>query len=228
MVTRTMTGAGSVSLLVVDDHEVVRAGLASALTGDGDFELAGAVGSASEALAEVSRRRVDVALVDLRLPDMTGTDLCRLLQRASTRPAIVLFSSYVSEDIVRRAKDAGACAFISKAWGLDRLRATLEEVSAARGVPHDPPIVRQLHQLVAQRRGRGLTSQQERVLELSAEGLTYREIGGQLFITESTVRFHVQKLKHRFGARNKTDLVAKALATGVIAPAADRRSSRVA
>ena len=85
-----------------------------------------------------------------------------------------------------------------------------------------PQIVGQLHKLVS-RRGDDtrLTPQQERVLELSAEGLTYREIGARLFISESTVRFHMQKLKGKFGARTKTELIARAIRSGAMAPASE-------
>jgi DNA-binding CsgD family transcriptional regulator len=83
-------------------------------------------------------------------------------------------------------------------------------------------IVSQLHALVSRRSGESrLTPQQERVLELSAEGLTYREIGSRLFISESTVRFHMQKLKAKFNARTKTELIARAIRSGAMAPAAE-------
>jgi DNA-binding NarL/FixJ family response regulator len=204
------------TVLVVDDHEVVRAGIAAALADDSRFEVIAAVGSAADALGTVRRSRVDVALVDLRLPDACGTDLCRRLLHTVPVPRVILFSSYVSEDVVRSAREAGADAYVSKADGLAALREALERV-ADRASPL--PIVAQLHELVGARRTRGLTSQHERMLELAAQGLTYHEIGARLFISESTVRFHMQKLKARFGARSKTDLVARALRSSAIAPA---------
>ena len=88
------------------------------------------------------------------------------------------------------------------------------------------PIVGQLHDLVSRRADdMRLTPQQERVLELSAEGLTYREIGARLYISESTVRFHVQKLKAKFGARTKAELIARAIRSGALAPAAEALGS---
>jgi DNA-binding NarL/FixJ family response regulator len=208
--------------MVVDDHEVVREGLSAALSSDGRFEVVAAVPTAAAALAAVSRTRPDVALIDLRLPDLMGDRLCIELRKRLPSTAIVVLSSYVSEDTMRTAMEAGASAYITKGAGLAELRKALADVVARGEEPGAPQIVGQLHQLVA-RRGHDnrLTPQQERVLELSAEGLTYREIGARLFISESTVRFHMQKVKGKFGARTKTELIARAIRSGALAPASE-------
>ena len=208
------------SVLVVDDHEVVRTGLVAALADDARLRVVGSVGTARHALAEARCRPVDVAVVDLRLPDMSGTELCRRLRRVQPECRVVVLSSYLSEDFVRAAMEAGAAAYVAKGSGLDALRTAVEQAAAGRRQAGGP-IHSQLYELVSRRQSAGLTPQQERVLELAADGLTYREIGARLFITESTVRFHVQKLKRRFRARSKTDLIAKVIRSGAIAPAQD-------
>ncbi|HEY1510952.1 MAG TPA: response regulator transcription factor [Solirubrobacteraceae bacterium] len=211
-----------VRVMVVDDHEVVREGLSAALSSDGQFEVVAAVPTAAAALAAVSRTRPDVALVDLRLPDLMGDRLCVELRKRLPSTAVVVLSSYVSEDTMRTAMEAGASAYITKGAGLAELREALADVVARREEPGEPQIVGQLHQLVSRRSDDSrLTPQQERVLELSAEGLTYREIGARLFISESTVRFHMQKLKGKFGARTKTELIARAIRSGAMAPASE-------
>jgi DNA-binding NarL/FixJ family response regulator len=211
-----------VRVMVVDDHEVVREGLSAALSADGQFEVVAAVPTAAAALAAVSRARPDVALIDLRLPDLMGDRLCVELRKRMPSTAVVVLSSYVSEDTMRTAMEAGASAYITKGAGLAELREALADVVARGEEPGEPQIVGQLHKLVS-RRGDDtrLTPQQERVLELSAEGLTYREIGARLFISESTVRFHMQKLKGKFGARTKTELIARAIRSGAMAPASE-------
>lgn len=212
---------GAVRLMVVDDHEVVREGLAAALASDGTLEIVAAVSTAADALTAAARKRPDLALIDLRLPDMMGDDLCRELLRRLPRCAVVMLSSYLSEDIVRSAMVAGAAAYITKGAGLAELRRVLTAVASA-SADDEPQIVLQLRELVAQRGGSSrLTPQQERVLELSAEGLTYREIGERLFISESTVRFHMQKLKAKFGTRTKAELIARAIRSGALAPASE-------
>lgn len=206
-----------VRVLVVDDHEVVREGLTAVLGADGQFEVVGVAGTAAAAVREVRRSRPDAALVDLRLPDQPGVDLCEELRRNHPTIALVMLSSYVSEDTVRDAMRAGVFAYVTKGAGLAEVRTAL--LAAVAGTD-SAPIVKQLHELVARRTDRtGLTPQQERVLELCAEGFTYREIGERLFISESTVRFHMQKLKDKFGVGSKTELITRAIRAGVMGPA---------
>jgi DNA-binding NarL/FixJ family response regulator len=115
--------------------------------------------------------------------------------------------------------DAGASAYVTKSAGLAQLRQSIVRAVADRDAGGERQIVGQLHDLLSERAPDSrLTPQQERVLELSAEGLTYREIGGRLFISESTVRFHMQRLKAKFGARTKAELIARAIRTGAMAP----------
>lgn len=211
--------AGPIRVLVVDDHEVVREGLSAALPAGGQFEVVGAVGTAAAAVREVHRSRPDAALVDLRLPDMPGVELCEELRLAHPTIALVMLSSYMSEDTLRDAMQAGVFAYVTKGAGLAEVRIALLGAVADGG---DRRIVTQLHDLVTRRSaGERLTPQQERVLQLCAEGFTYREIGARLFISESTVRFHMQKLKDKLGARTKAELILRAIRAGVMGPAAE-------
>jgi DNA-binding NarL/FixJ family response regulator len=204
-------------VLIVDDHEVVREGLSAVLPSDGRFEVVGTAATASAALREVRRSRPDAALVDLRLPDMSGVELCEELRSCHPSIAIVMLSSYISEDTVRDAMQAGVFAYVTKRAGLVEVRSAL---LAAVGVGESVQIEAQLHDLVSRRNeGNHLTPQQERVLQLCAEGFTYGEIGARLFISESTVRFHMQKLKDKLGARTKTELIMRAIRAGVMGPA---------
>ena len=120
---------------------------------------------------------------------------------------------------------------MTKAAGLPELRAAIERVmedgTAVNGTAA-PQIVKQLHAVVAARMDDAIpTPRQEAVLELAAQGMTNGEIGERLYISESTVRFHVQKLKEKFSARTKTELIAKAIRTGFIAPALEDGISQV-
>jgi DNA-binding NarL/FixJ family response regulator len=212
--------------MIVDDHEVVRQGLMVALTSQGDVRIVGAVATGQAGLELARRARPDVALVDLRLPDMSGQELCRDLVRIVPETTVVILSSYLSEETVRESLRAGAAAYVTKAAGLGTLREVLHDIrsgSMSSAMEHQAPqIVKQLHELVRDREG-GLraTPQQERVLELAAQGLTNREVGARLFISESTVRFHIQKLKETVSARTRTELIAKAIRAGMIPPGAE-------
>jgi DNA-binding NarL/FixJ family response regulator len=211
--------------MIVDDHELVREGVRSALSRVAGVEVVAEASTGREALRRVRQTLPDVALVDLRLPDMRGEDLTRELARGFPGTAVIILSTYLSEETVRGALQAGAAAYVTKAAGLPELLAAIERVRLGRSVTSPasgPQIVKQLHQLVNERMsGTTPTPQQERVLELAAEGYTNQEIGKRLYISESTVRFHVQKLKAKFEARTKTELIAKAIRTGFIAPAGE-------
>jgi DNA-binding NarL/FixJ family response regulator len=210
-------------LLIVDDHEVVREGLASALASDERFEIVGTAASGKEALERARQTLPDIALVDLRLPDMRGEDLTREIRQRFPSTAVIVLSTYLGEGTVRDSLDAGASAYVTKAAGLPELRAAIDRVISEDGQVNSaaaPQIVKQLHSLVAARMDDSIpTPRQEAVLELAAQGLTNGQIGDRLFISESTVRFHVQKLKEKFSAKTKTELIAKAIRTGFIAPA---------
>jgi DNA-binding NarL/FixJ family response regulator len=214
-----------VRIMIVDDHELVREGVRSALSRVAGIEVVGEASTGREALRRVRQTLPDIALVDLRLPDMRGEDLTRELHKGFPGTAVIILSTYLSEETVRGALQAGAAAYVTKAAGLPELLAAIERVRQGRrvvGAASGPQIVKQLHQLVNERMsGTTPTPQQERVLELAAEGFTNQEIGKRLFISESTVRFHVQKLKAKFEARTKTELIAKAIRTGFIAPAGE-------
>lgn len=217
--------SSQVRIMIVDDHEIVREGLRASLTRDPRIDVVAEASTGKEALRWVRRTLPDIALVDLRLPDMNGEELTRELSRDFPGTSVVILSTYLSEETVRGALEAGAAAYVTKAAGLPELVSAIERVMAGEprlGAVAGPQIVKQLHALVNERMaGATPTPQQERVLELAAQGFTNNEIGDRLFISESTVRFHVQKLKAKFAARTKTELIAKAIRTGFIAPAGE-------
>lgn len=215
-------------VMIVDDHEIVREGLRASLSRAEGVEVVGEAASGKEALRRVRQTLPDIALIDLRLPDMRGEELTRELTRDFPSTAVIILSTYLSEETVRGALEAGAAGYVTKAAGLPALMAAIDRVREGYGSPGTsagPQIVKQLHALVTERMaGVTPTPQQERVLELAAQGFTNHEIGERLFISESTVRFHVQKLKAKFDARSKTELIAKAIRTGFIAPAGEAES----
>jgi DNA-binding NarL/FixJ family response regulator len=209
-------------ILIVDDHEVVREGLVAALSSDANHEVVAVASTAEEGVRRAKQTLPDVALVDFRLPDMSGIDLCRRMRQNFPSMALVMLTSYLSEDTVRDAIQAGATGYVTKSAGLTELRRVLARIEDAPGDSRPvgaSQIVEQLHRIAhANAGGAGPTPQQQRVLELAAEGLTNEQIGARLFISESTVRFHLQKLKAKLGARSKTELIARAIRKGLISP----------
>lgn len=222
-------GVERLRILLVDDHEIVREGLRATLEVDPLCEVVGEAASGRQAIERAKQTLPDVAVLDLKLPDMSGEEVCRRLRKGFPGTAVIVLTTYLSEGTVRGALEAGATAYVTKAAGLSELRAALEKIARDRRAPdtaEGPQIVRYLHELVAKRMDDSLpTPQQERVLELAAQGLTNKEIGGRLFVSESTVRFHIQKLKTKLGAHTKTELIAKAIRTGLISPAGEAPAS---
>ncbi|WP_433503009.1 response regulator [Pseudonocardia halophobica] len=216
---------------IVDDHEVVREGLRLALTGTPELavEVVAEAGSGQEARDLVRRHGMDVLLLDYRLPDATGDALCADLLGLRPSLRIVMLTSYLSEDVVQRCRSAGAAGFVTKAAGLDELRSVLGRIAAGE----DGGVVRSTSATVqrlyaAAKPGdagadarRVLTPQQERVLELAAEGYTYAEIGARLHLSVSTVRFHIRGVKERLGVRTRSQLIATAIREALIAPGSD-------
>lgn len=213
-------GKQRIRLLIVDDHEVVRAGLATAFAAkESQYEVVGTAEDGRSALECLRRTLPDVVALDLRLPDMDGIELCRRIRQGFPSVSIVVLSTYLDEATVRDALAAGASGYVTKAAGLSELFATLDRCAQAapRTDESAPQIVDHLHRLVAKRMETARpTPRQERVLELAARGLTNKAIGAELFISESTVRFHIQNLKEKMEARSKTELIAKAIRSGVI------------
>lgn len=210
---------------VVDDHEIVREGLRTVLPNDPGIDVVAEASTAAEALTAVRRTLPDVVLTDFRLPDMTGDELCRRVLVIAPSTAVVILTTYLSEDVVQRSIDAGAAGFVTKAAGLDELRRVLRDLDLAPG-PHrmgaTSAVVQRLFEVGARDAAtRPLTPQQERVLELVASGMTYAETSRQLHVSESTVRFHIQSLKERLGVRTKTELIAVAIRSALIAPGKD-------
>jgi DNA-binding NarL/FixJ family response regulator len=218
-----MRTATSLRALVVDDHEVVREGVRLSLAGDARIEVVGLAASGREAIARAQRLLPDVALVDLDLPDMDGHEVCRRIRAVTgTRTRVVLVAASDSSDRIRAAIDAGAFAYVTKAAGLRALREALDQVMTARRRGSDPEpspaarsLLRALHEDARSADADLLSRQQRRVLELASEGLTDRQIGLALCISESTVRYHVQRLKALLGARSKIDLVRRAYDAGI-------------
>lgn len=200
-------------IMLVDGHAVVRSGLRALLEGWDGFEVVAEAAHGTAALSQVRVVVPEIAIIEFRLADMRGDHLCGRLVEAVPGLRVVVFSGDPSDATVRSAHRAGAWGYLDKSADRAQLRRTLEAVrhginpsasGAAKATAHS---VR-------------LTLQQAQVLELAAAGMTAREIGRELYLAESTVRFHIQKLKARLNVRNKTELVATAIRTGLVPPLA--------
>lgn len=219
-------------VLVVDDHEVVRYGIVASISSLQFARVVAVAASGTEAVSIANQARPDVAIVDMRLPDMSGEQVCRQLLAINPRLSVVMLTSYLSHEAVRLAQSAGAAAYVTKGAGIARLKETLAALNTNPGMRlTDESVSAIVHRLDEAITGTSMvqpvTPHQQRVLQLAAAGLTNGQIGERLHISESTVRFHIQKLKRVLGAPTRTALIVKAMQGGTILPNEDHGAPHV-
>lgn len=202
----------AVRVLIVDDHPVVRAGLASLLRRQAGLKLAGAAHSGEEALEMLKRSPVDVLLIDLRMPSISGIDLLQLLKSMNDNFRAIILSSYEFEEEIYQAVKAGARGYLSKNATREEIVAAIEKVVAG-GTYFPERIV----QWVEEREGRSSLSLREiEILEMVSKGLTNKEIAGALQISHFTVRNHLNHITAKLQVADRTEAATIALRQGII------------
>lgn len=197
------------SILVVDDHALVRSGLRTVLDAEGDLEVVGEASTAAEALAYVRRLRPDVVVLDIRLPDRDGIEICAEIRELSPATRILVCSGLTEGTALVEAAKAGADGFVSKESANDEIVDAVRRVAGgAAVVGADSARVMFGYLRAASERapaiGR-LSAREREVLRLLSEGLTNREIAAHLFIAEKTVRNHVSALLRKLHLRHRTE-----------------------
>ncbi len=205
-------------MFLLDDHEVVRRGLADLLQASGDIEVVGESGSAPEAARRIPALRPDVAILDARLPDGNGIDVCRDVRAVDSSIKGLILTSYEDDEALFAAIMAGASGYVLK-----QIRGT-DLVDAVRRVAGgqsllDPAITTRVLDRIRSgveqpRELQSLTEQERRILEYVAEGLTNREIAGKMFLAEKTVKNYVSSVLAKLGLERRTQ--AAVLATRLL------------
>ncbi|AQA02244.1 DNA-binding response regulator [Mycobacterium sp. MS1601] len=199
-----------ISVFLVDDHEVVRRGLVDLLSGDPDLTVVGEAGSVSEALARIPAARPDVAVLDVRLPDGNGIDLCRDLLAALDDLRCLILTSFTDEQSMLDAILAGASGYVVKDIRGMELATAIKEVGAGKSLLDNRAAAALMSKLrrdteaTEDDRLRDLSSTERILLELLGEGLTNREIGERMFLAEKTVKNYVSRLLAKLGMHRRT------------------------
>jgi two-component system, NarL family, response regulator DevR len=197
-----------IRVFLLDDHEVVRRGLHDLLESEGDIEIVGESGTAREATARIPALRPDVAVLDARLPDGSGIDVCRDVR--STDPSIkaLILTSYDDDEALFAAIMAGAAGYVLKQIGAGDLVDSVRRVAAGQSLI-DPQLMARVLERV--RSGppeheelAALTDQERKILALIAEGMTNRQIGERLFLAEKTVKNYVSSILSKLGLQRRT------------------------
>ena len=197
-----------IRVYLLDDHEIVRRGIKDLLEGEGDIEVVGESGLAQEAARRIPAIRPDVAILDGRLPDGSGIDVCREVRSRDPGIAALILTSYDDDDALFAAIMAGAAGYVLKQVRGNDLLDTVRRVAAGQSML-DPAVT--AHVLDRLRNGpredpalQQLTSQEQRILGLIAEGLTNRQIAGRLSLAEKTVKNYVSSLLAKLGVESRT------------------------
>jgi DNA-binding NarL/FixJ family response regulator len=198
----------TVRVFLLDDHEVVRRGLRDLLESAG-LEVVGEAGTAAQAIARIPALRPDVCVLDARLPDGSGIDVCREVRSIDPTIRALILTSYDDDEALFAAIMAGAAGYVLKQVGGDDLVEAIQHVAAGRSLL-DPAVTTRV--LERMRTGAtdepeelaSLTDQERRVLALIAEGLTNRQIGERMFLAEKTVKNYVSSLLAKLGLERRT------------------------
>jgi DNA-binding NarL/FixJ family response regulator len=205
----------SSTVLLVDDHELIRQGLRRAFERTDDFTVIGEAGSVAEAVAAATAHQPDVVVVDVRLPDGNGLDVARTLREHNESVGIVVLTMYAGDEQLFGALEAGASAFVAKDAPAE------DVVSAARHAVVSPRSFSAAVLAEAMRRrltpsGPQLSPREREVLQLLADGLGVAAIARQLYISESTTKTHISKLYEKLGAGNRAQALMTSMRLGLI------------
>jgi two-component system, NarL family, response regulator len=201
-----------IRVLVVEDHVIVREGLVSLLEAHDDFRVIGQAGDGEEALTLFRQQPPDVTLVDLRMPRLDGVELIRRLRREFPGSRFLVLTTYDTEDDVTRALQAGASGYLLKGTDRATLRDAIRLVHAGRR--YIPPDIAE--RILPGATAVELTDREVEVLRRIAEGLSNKEIGEHLGISESTVKTHVNHLLSKLGVTDRTKALVLALKRGLV------------
>lgn len=201
-----------IRLLVVDDHEVVRAGLRTLLGDEGDIQVVGEAATAAETLRAVETQKPDVVLLDVRLPDGSGVEVCREIRARWSAVQVLMLTSYPDQDAVLGCIMAGAAGYLLKGVRSSALVEAIQTV-ARGGSLLDPEVTAQVMQQVRAPRAAGnpvdmLTEQEMLILRLVAAGHTNRAIGEQIHLGERTVKHYVSNIFNKLGVSRRVEAAA--------------------
>ncbi|GIJ24574.1 response regulator [Micromonospora lutea] len=207
-----------IRVFLLDDHEVVRRGLADLLHASGDIEVVGESGSAQEAARRIPALRPDVAILDARLPDGNGIDVCRDVRAVDSAIKGLILTSYEDDEALFAAIMAGASGYVLKQIRGTDLVDAVRRVAAGQSLL-DPAITTRVLDRIRSgveqpRELQSLTEQERRILEYVAEGLTNREIASKMFLAEKTVKNYVSSVLAKLGLERRTQ--AAVLATRLL------------
>ncbi|MDD4322848.1 MAG: response regulator transcription factor [Dehalococcoidales bacterium] len=210
-----MAKCEKIKILLVDDHLIVREGLKSLLQGEENIDIVGEASNCSEALEKVEELAPDIVLMDILMPGRSGIDATYSLSKKAPGCKILILSVLEEMQDVEQAFKFGARGYILKSAGVDSIKDAIKRVADGE-IVLPPSISAFLLQNFGQKNGKHALSEREfEVLGLIAKGLSNRDIGESLFITESTVRTYVQRITEKLHLKNRSEAMLYAIRHGI-------------
>jgi DNA-binding NarL/FixJ family response regulator len=203
-----------VAVLLVDDHEVVRVGLRSLLAKERGIEVVGEAGSVAEAVAQASRLRPDVVVMDVRLPDRSGVEACREIRSADPKVQVIMLTSYADDEAVFNSIMAGASGYLLKQIGGHELVHAIETVAAGQSLLDPAVTQRVLDRMKRLASGSQvdeiaqLSAQERKVLALVAEGKTNKEIAAAMGLSDKTVKNYLSHVFEKLNLSRRAEAAA--------------------
>jgi DNA-binding NarL/FixJ family response regulator len=209
-------------LVIADDHELSRAGLRVMLTGQRGLELVGEAVNGREALALCHRLQPDLALIDVRMPEMDGLTTCRAIKQECAATSVILVTVHTNPDYLFEAIKAGAAGYVLKDVSQRELISTVQKVLHGESILNQELMARLLQRLASETPTQedlplGRLSPREReVLQLLTKGQTNREIARKLTVSVSTVKIHVEHILAKLGVSDRTQAAVRAIEMGLV------------
>jgi two-component system, NarL family, response regulator len=203
---------GKITILIVDDHPVVRAGLASMLGTQDSLKVVGAAWNGQEAFALIERHQPQVMLLDLRMPGMNGIETLQALRALPNPPRVLVLTNFETDEDVYRAVRAGAQGYLVKSTTQQEMIEAIKTVASGRRY-----FPAQIASRLAQRMSRSnLTAREREILEMISKGLTNKQIGSALDISANTARNHVNNIIEKLDVADRTEAVTTAIQQGLL------------
>ena len=207
-----MGTAPSIRILSVDDHPLLREGVATIINSQADMVLVAQASNGQEAIRQFREHRPDVTLMDVRLPDASGIDTVIAIRSEFPEARVIMLSTFQGDVEIKRALAAGARGYLLKSTAPQELLEAIRQVHAGKKrIPSE--VAARLAEYLAEE---NLTSREMEVLRLVAAGNRNKEIAGRLFIAEETVKVHLKHIMDKLGANDRTEAVAIAARRGII------------